>query len=320
MQFDLESIEWLSSDALLAIAVAVVPRVLAALLVLLAFYVLLRVLQPALRSVLRRAGIADALIHLLVDGVVRGAVWVVGLVMAASQLGINVAAALAGLGVVGIAVGFAAQETIANMIAGFLIFWDRPFKVGDWVTTQGRYGEVRNITLRTTRLRTHDNTFVVIPNKQVIGELLVNHSMYGESRVSVQVGIAYKESIDDAREAILGVMRDLDGVLPTPPPTVVVDALGDSSVNLVVRVWVAAAMNETPVRFRVVEACKKALDAAGIEIPFPHLQLFVDDVKERVWERLDKTRAHEASVQVSRGPDDALRDADGDAGGHDRGQ
>ncbi len=290
MNFSLDSIDWLSADALIALAIAIVPRVLAALLVLLAFYILLRALQPALRNIFRRAGIADALIHLLVDGVVRGAVWVVALVMAASQLGINVGAALAGLGVVGIAVGFAAQETIANMIAGFLIFWDRPFKVGDWVSTQDRYGQVRDITLRTTRLRTHDNTFVVIPNKQVIGELLVNHSMYGESRVSVPIGIAYKESIDDAREAILGAVRGLEGVLELPPPTVVVDALGDSSVNLAVRVWVGEAASEMPVRFRVVEASKKALDAAGIEIPFPHLQLFVDDVKERVWERLDRSR------------------------------
>ncbi len=288
MNFSLDSIDWLSADALVALAVAVVPRLLAALLVLLSFYILLRILQPALRSVLARAGIADALIHLLVDGVVRGAVWVVALVMAASQLGINVAAALAGLGVVGIAVGFAAQETIANMIAGFLIFWDRPFKVGDWVSTQDRYGEVRDITLRTTRLRTHDNTYVVIPNKQVIGELLVNHSMYGESRLSVPVGIAYKESIDDAREVILGAIRELDGVLSTPPPSVVVSELGDSSVNLSVRVWVADAMNEVPVRFRVVEASKKALDAANIEIPFPHLQLFVDDVKQRVWDGLGR--------------------------------
>ncbi len=290
MQISFDSIDWLSSEALLALAVAIVPRVLAALLVLLAFYVLLRILQPALRAGLRRAGIAAALIHLLVDGVVRGAVWVVGLVMAASQLGINVGAALAGLGVVGIAVGFAAQETIANMIAGFLIFWDRPFKVGDWVSTQDRFGEVRDITLRTTRLRTHDNTYVVIPNKQVIGELLVNHSMYGESRVNVPVGIAYKESIDDARAAMLGAVRGLDGVLQTPAPTVVVEALGDSSVNLMVRVWVAEAENEMPVRFRVVEACKKALDEAGIEIPFPHLQLFVDDVKDKVWERFERTR------------------------------
>lgn len=285
-----DSLDWLDPDALLKIAVAVAPRVLAAVLVLLAFYILLRVLQPALRNILQRARIADALIHLPVDGVVRGAVWVVALVMAASQLGINVGAALAGLGVVGIAVGFAAQETIANMIAGFLIFWDRPFKVGDWVSTQDRYGEVRDITLRTTRLRTHDNTFVVIPNKQVIGELLVNHSMFGETRVTVPVGIAYKESIDDAREAILEAVRGLDGVLASPAPSVVVDALGDSSVNLLVRVWVAQAVNEVPVRFRVVEASKNALDAAGIEIPFPHLQLFVDDVKERVWERFGRSK------------------------------
>ncbi len=294
MQFNVDSIDWLSTDALLALAVTAAPRVLAALLVLLAFYVLLRILQPALRSGLTRAGIAPALIHLLVDGVVRGALWVVALVMAASQLGINVGAALAGLGVVGIAVGFAAQETIANMIAGFLIFWDRPFKVGDWITTQDRYGEVRDITLRTTRLRTHDNTFVVIPNKQVIGELLINHSMYGESRVSVTIGIAYKESIDAARDAILDAVRGLEGVLPSPAPSVVVSELGDSSVNLSVRVWVAQAVNETPVRFRVVEAGKKALDAAGIEIPFPHLQLFVDDVKDRVWDGLGKTRGGSA--------------------------
>lgn len=278
----------ISKDQILAVAATVLPEVAAALLVFLAFFIMLRALQPALRAVLRRADFAPTLIHLLVDGVVRGAVLILGLVMAASQLGINVAAALAGLGVIGIAVGFAAQETIANMISGFLIFWDRPFKVGDWVTTQDKYGEVREITLRTNRIRTLDNTFVVIPNKQVIGELMVNHSMYGETRVNVPVGIAYKESISDARQVILEAVRGLDGVLKEPAPTVVAEALGDSSVNLTARVWIAHAEDEQPVRFRVVEAAKVALDQAGIEIPFPHLQLFVDDVKDRVWERLGR--------------------------------
>ncbi len=278
----------ISKDQLLAVAATVLPKVAAAVLVFLAFYILLRVLQPTLRAVLRRAEFAPALIHLLVDGVVRGTVLILGLVMAASQLGINVAAALAGLGVLGIAVGFAAQETIANMIAGFLIFWDRPFKVGDWVTTQDKYGEVREITLRTTRIRTLDNTFVVIPNKQVIGELLVNHSMYGETRVKVPVGIAYKESISQAREVILDAVRGLEGVLSEPGPSVVAEELGDSSVNLVVRVWIDHAEDEMPMRNQVLEATKVALDRAGIEIPFPHLQLFVDDVKEPVWERLGR--------------------------------
>lgn len=278
----------ITREELLSVAATVLPKVAAAVVVFLAFVVLLRLVQPALRAILRRADFAEALIHLLVDGVVRGAILILGMVMAASQLGINVAAALAGLGVLGIAVGFAAQETIANMIAGFLIFWDRPFKVGHWVTTQDRYGEVRDITLRTTRIRTLDNTYVVIPNKQVIGELLVNHSMYGETRVNIPIGIAYKESITEARAVMLEAVRGLEGVLESPAPTVVAAGLGDSSVDLTVRVWIHHAEDEVPVRFRVVEACKVALDKAGIEIPFPHLQLFVDDVKDRVWERLGK--------------------------------
>lgn len=285
-----DALPWLTRDEAVSLASAVLPKLLAAVFVFAVFYALLRVVQPALRAILRRADFAPALIHLLVDGVVRGVVLVLGLVMAASQLGINIAAALAGLGVLGIAVGFAAQETIANMIAGFLIFWDRPFKVGDWVTTQDRYGEVRDITLRTTRIRTPDNTFVVIPNKQIIGELLVNHSMYGETRVNVPIGIAYKESIAEARRVMLEAVATVDGVLRDPAPAVVAVGLGDSSVDLSVRVWIAQALDEMPVRFRVVEACKVALDKAGIEIPFPHLQLFVDDVKDRVWDGLRGSR------------------------------
>ncbi len=288
MSFDLASVDWLTREELLAIMASVLPRVAAAILVFLAFYVMLRVIQPTLRAVMQRANIADALIKLLVDGVIRASVLVFGVIMAASQLGINVGAALAGLGVAGIAVGFAAQETIANMIAGFLIFWDRPFKVGDFVTTQGKYGEVRAITLRTTRIRTNDNTYAVIPNKQVIGELLVNHSMYGETRVNVPIGIAYKESIAEARAVMLEAVRGLEGVNHTPEPSVVASGLGDSSVDLSVRVWINNAADELPVTFRVVEACKVALDKAGIEIPFPHLQLFVDDVQERVWKRLGR--------------------------------
>lgn len=285
-----ESLNWLTRQEIMALASVVLPKLLAAVLVFLAFYLLLRVLQPALRSILRRADFAPALIHLLVDGLVRGTMLILGLIMAVNQLGINIAAALAGLGVLGIAVGFAAQETIANMIAGFLIFWDRPFRVGDWVTTQDRDGEVSDITLRTTRIRTLDNTYVVIPNRQIIGELLVNHSMYGETRVNIPIGIAYKESIAEARRVILAAVADLDGVLDDPAPSVVAAGLGDSSVDLTVRVWIAQAREEVPVRFRVVEACKVALDQAGIEIPFPHLQLFVDDVKDRVWEGLGRTR------------------------------
>lgn len=279
-------LELVNLTNILNVAIIFAPKAFAALLVLLVFWLLNRVTTPGLRRILVRAGLAQPLIHLVVDNVYRWTLFTIGLVMAASQLGIDIAAALAGIGVVGIAVGFAAQETIANMIAGFLIFWDRPFEVGDYVTTLGKYGEVRNITMRTTRIRTPENTYIVLPNKQIIGELLVNHSMLGHMRVNVPVGIAYKEDIRRARSVLLEAAQGTRGVLETPSPDVVATELGGSSVNLEVRVWIKDAKEEQPVFFGTLEACKLALDAAGIEIPFPHLQLFVDDVRPPVWEQL----------------------------------
>lgn len=276
---------WVDWDRVGTMVVDFIPKLGVAIMILIAFWALYRVTRPPLTAVLRRAGFAQALIHLLVDNVYKVVIIGLGLVMSASQLGINVGAALAGIGVVGIAVGFAAQESIANMISGFLIFWDRPFEVGHFIETQDKYGEVRNITMRTTRIRTQENTYVVIPNKQIIGDMLVNHSMYGKTRINVPVGIAYKEQIAEAREVLLKAVRKLDGVLTDPTPTVVTTGLGDSSVNLEVRVWISDASQERPTFFRVMETIKVSLDAAGIEIPFPHLQLFVENVEERIWKR-----------------------------------
>jgi len=230
------------------------------------------------------------LIQLMVDNLYRYAVMIVGLVMAADQLGINVAAALAGIGVAGLALGFAAQDSVANVISGILIFWDKPFAVGDWIETEGNYGRVAEITLRTTRVRTNRNTYVVVPNKTVIDAVLENYSKHGELRVDVPVGIAYKEDILKAREVLLEAVRSLPGVMEQPEPDVVVESLGDSSVNLQVRVWIESADALPSRKFAVVEASKLALDAAGIQIPFPHLQLFVDDVEERVIKKLAQVR------------------------------
>lgn len=257
------------------------PHLATAVLILVVFWAVLRFTRPLMRRVLIRAGFDATLIAMLVEGLYKWTVVVIAVITAASELGVNVAAALAGLGVAGIALGFAAQETVANLIAGFLIFWDHPFKIGDYITTQDRYGKVQDITMRTTRIRTLENTYIVIPNKQIIGDMLVNHSMYGETRINVPLGIAYKESIAEARAVLVPVLQDIPGVLAQPEVEVVATSLGDSSVNLQAMVWIADASRERVTHFAVIEESKKALDAAGIEIPFPHMQLFIEDVKEK---------------------------------------
>ncbi|MFO7654415.1 MAG: mechanosensitive ion channel family protein [Candidatus Krumholzibacteriia bacterium] len=278
----------LDVERLVTDTVTFLPSLMAALLVLIAFWMLYRLSRRPLFAALRRAGLHEKLVSLLIASIYRYSLLAIGLVMAASQLGINVAAALTGLGVAGIAVGFAAQDSLANLIAGILIFWDKPFVVGDWVRVEGAYGMVQNITLRSTRIRTPRNTYVVIPNKSIIDAVLENNSKHGELRIDVPVGIAYKEDIRQARTVILAAVGTLPHLRSDPAPSVVVDALGNSSVDLQVRVWIDDAVLERGTRFAVVEACKLALDEAGIQIPFPHLQLFWDDVEERVVDKLDR--------------------------------
>lgn len=275
----------LNPEDVVGAAVRVVPSVIAAAFVLVAFYGLFRVTRPALAGVLRRAHLHEAIIDLLVSKIYRTVLFAFALVMAADQLGINVAAALAGIGVVGLAVGFAAQDSLSNVIAGFLILLDKPFEVDQWVTIGDHYGKVSNITLRSTRIRTPQNTYVVIPNKTIIDTVLVNHSHHGSTRVDVPIGIAYKENIQHAREVVLAALRDIDGVAETPAPEVVVTELAASGVNMEARVWIDDAATERSMYVRVMEASKLALDAAGIEIPYHHLQLFIEKVEDRVWEK-----------------------------------
>jgi small conductance mechanosensitive channel len=250
-----------------------------------------RVLAKVLRRFMTGAGMEKALIGLLVDNILYYGVMIFGLVMAAAQLGINVGAALAGLGVIGLALAFAAQDSVANVISGIIIFWDKPFEVGDWIKVEEQFGRVNNITLRSTRIRTPRNTYVVIPNKSIIDAVLENLSQHGELRVDVAVGIAYKEDILAARRVLLEAVSRIDTVKSDPAPDVVVQELGDSSVNLQIRVWIDAAQDRQSTQFKAIEAAKLALDEAGIEIPFPHLQLFVDDVEDRVWNKAAALRS-----------------------------
>ena len=277
---------YLDVPALATRLIAFVPDILVTILILIAFWLFFRVTRRPLRAALVHAGLHSKLVQLLVNSVYRYTILVFALVMALDQLGVNVGAALAGIGVVGIAVGFAAQDSLSNTIAGFMIFWDKPFEVGDWIEVEGQFGMVQDITLRSTRIRTPRNTYVVIPNQKIIDAVLENHSKQGELRVDVPVGIAYKEDVAHARRVLLASVSSLPGVRQDPPPSVVVKELGDSSVNLLVRVWVDRGEQIQATRFTLLESAKTALDAAGIQIPFPHLQLFWDDVEERVVRKL----------------------------------
>lgn len=268
--------DWLDLRALGTTAVAFLPRLLTAALILLLFWIAYRATRPTLRQILLRSHFDEALVGLLVDNLYRMALIVMAVVIAAGQVGINILPAIAGLGVIGIALGFAAQDSVSNMIAGFLIFWDKPFVVGDYVSVQDQYGRVAEITLRTTRVRTPANSYVVIPNRKMIESTLINHSQHGGTRVEIPVAIANHESIEKARRVLLAAAAAVEGVASIPEPDVVVKALGTAGLDLRVRVWIDDAALERPVLFRVTEVCKEALDRAKVETPSPQIQLILE--------------------------------------------
>ena len=266
-------------EGLAGLVVGLVPRLVGAFLVFVLFYLGYRLLRSVLHRLLKRSKFVDAGLEGLMLQTFRlvalSFVWI----MVLAQLGFNVTALIAGLGVAGIAVGFAARDTLENFISGVTILIDRPFRIGDNIVIGGTFGTVEEITLRSTRVRTLNNEIMVMPNTQMINQQLLNHTMTSPLRVEIPFGIAYKEYPQQAREIVLALTDDDGRLHASYPPDVAVTALNESSIDLVLRIYLRDPKLEVPIRYEYIEKVREALREADIEIPFPHLQLFVDEAK-----------------------------------------
>ena len=191
-----------------------------------------------------------------------------------NRFGVETTSIVALLGAAGLAVGLALQGAMSNLAAGVMLIIFRPYKVGDFIDAAGNFGNVEEITLFTTVLRTFDHQQIIIPNGKIWGEQIINHSHHPIRGVELTFGVSYDTDIDKAREVILGVFKAHPHILDDPEPVVVVSTLNDSSVDFAVRPFVKGE-HWFDVRFTVPEMVKKALDEAGIEIPFPHQKVIL---------------------------------------------
>jgi small conductance mechanosensitive channel len=253
-----------------------VPRLIGTLIFLFVFWLIYRGIRKMVMGSVKKEGV-DSSIRDLLGSLIKWAVMGFGVVIACNQLGIPIVAMLTGVSIIGLAVGFAAQETLANFIAGIVIFIDKPFRVGDWIEVEDVFGQVRRVTFRSTRVLTLDGDMNVFPNTHMLSNKVSNHSAHPLNRVNIPIGIAYKESIDKAREVLLALVKEDNRLLKDPAPSVVVKECADSSVNLLLRFWISDEALEHVITYEYIEKAKKAMDAAEIEIPFPHMQLFVEN-------------------------------------------
>jgi len=199
------------------------------------------------------------------------------LIAVLNRFGVQTASIVALLGAAGLAVGLALQGALSNMAAGVMLLFFRPYKVGDFIDAAGQFGNVTEIDLFTTILKTFDNQQIIIPNSQIWGDQIINHSHHNVRGVDMTIGVAYKEDTSKARAVIQSVLDAHPHVLKEPAPFIEVSALNNSSVDFKVRPF-CEGENYFKVLYSVPEQIKKALDDANIEIPFPHRKVIL--VKE----------------------------------------
>lgn len=186
---------------------------------------------------------------------------------------INLTGVLAAAGILGIAIAFAAQTSVSNIISGFFLIADKPFEIGEAIDIDGQAGHVLDINLFSTRLRTFDNRYMRLPNSMVLNARIVNLSRYQIRRLDIPLGIAYKENIPKALDIINSVIKNNENVLTEPEPLVIISRFGESGIELEVRAWIQRSSLFTA-RTELIRDIKNAFDEAGIEIPFPHRTVY----------------------------------------------
>ncbi|NJE05821.1 mechanosensitive ion channel family protein [Thermococcus sp. M36] len=197
----------------------------------------------------------------------------------------QLSALLAAAGITGIILGFSAQTVVSNFVSGVFMYFDKPLQIGDAVKVGDAGGIVEDIRILSTRIRSWDGTLIRIPNEKLFNSNIVNLMRYPARRVDVQVGIAYSADADRAVEIIREVLDAIPLVLAEPEPAVYISELSDSAVVISIRAW-APSEKWFDVRTRIVLDVKKALDEAGIEIPFPQrVNWFANELKVRIEDR-----------------------------------
>lgn len=270
----LEFLESLDINQYLPAVIAWATNLLLAVVILLIGIWFAGKVNKIIVAMSKRHGKLDDTLFRFLGSLARYVILAFVIIAVLNRFGVQTASIIALLGAAGLAVGLALQGAMSNLAAGVMLLIFRPYKVGDFIDAAGRFGNVTEIDMFTTVLQTFDNQQIIIPNSQIWGEQIINHSHYDVRGVDMHFGIAYDESTEAARKVIDEVLANHPYILKDPAPFVEVETLNDSSVDFLVRPFCEGA-HYFDVLYSVPEQIKKALDENGIEIPFPHRKVIV---------------------------------------------
>jgi len=198
------------------------------------------------------------------------------LILVLQQLGFSLAPLLGAAGILGVALGFASQTSVSNIISGLFVIAEQPFKVDDIITIEATTGIVISIDVLSVKIRTFDNRFVRIPNESIIKQQLTNLTRFPIRRFNANISVAYKEDIGKVRDILMDVAEKNEYCLSEPEPLIILDKYGASSIDLLFLVW-AETQYYIQLKTSIYEEVKDRFDKEGIEIPFPHLSLYAGE-------------------------------------------
>ncbi len=250
-------------------------RVVGAIITLFVAWVIAGWVRRSIRRALEARRVDETLVRFFAN-VARWAILIGAIIGVLGVFGVQTASFAALIASVGLAIGLAFQGTLSNFAAGVMLLVFRPFKVGDFVRVAGELGTVEEIELFFTELKTPEAKKLVVPNSSILSAAIENFTHHDVRRVSVPVGVDYGADLDRTRAILEGCVKDIEGALADPAPQIFLSALGASSVDWEVRVWTHGDVY-WDVHQRTVAAAKKALDAAGIGIPFPQMDVHFDE-------------------------------------------
>ena len=244
------------------------PKVIAAILIWIIGSWIIKKLVGTVEKIMSKRGYDESLKKFLIN-LASWALKIILIISILGTVGIETTSFAAILAAASLAIGMALQGSLGNFAGGVLIMIFKPFKIGDLIEAQGELGVVKEIEIFTTKLTGLTNREVIIPNGTLSNGNIINYSTEGTRRVDLTFGVGYDSDIKKTKEVLMQVLTSHPKVLKSPAPTVNVSELADSSVNFAVRPW-STSEDYWDVYFGITEDVKEALDAAGIEIPYPH--------------------------------------------------
>jgi len=262
-------------DQLIAQGIDLGTSVVGALVILIVGLWLSGVVKSRLISLMGRSNKMDVTVSQFLAGMAKYVVIAFTIIALLDQFGVETTSLAAVLGAAGLAIGLALQGTLSNVAAGVMLLIFRPFSVGQFVEVAGHAGVVKAITLFVTEMDTGDNVRITIPNGSVWGTSIKNYNHHTIRRLDLVFGIGYGDDINKSMDVIKGALAADDRCHKDPEPVVAVSNLGDSSVDIMVRVWCAGS-DYWPLKWDLLQTVKESFDKQGVSIPYPSTSVYVE--------------------------------------------